>query len=629
MNILPILLCSTVCLASADETKLTADLPRIFSRAAAHYRALDAAATPLMRDGEGGLRTPHGRLKWKSGKDEFDMRDILGWTAGHYAGSLWRLYEATGDAFFRDRATVWTEILAPNAKVTDNHDVGFIMYCSYGNARRLLKTEAYDGLLKETARSLCTRFNPDLGLIRSWGDVGDEKHFQVIPDNLMNLELLMWASRHGDVRAGAVARSHADVTMVHHFKADGGCYHVLDYDQKAKVVQGVLRGQGLGPETSWSRGQSWAIYGYSMMYRETGDRRYLDFARKLADFAIRHSNMPADGVPYWDYGAPGEERDSSAAAIMASGLLELAHHLGAPEGNPYRAFAVRQLLALASPEYFSEGDEIGHFLLKHGVGHKPCGQEIDTPLVYGDYYFLEALLRFQKERTLTTKKTTPIYLVGCELDLDGSELLHSFDTFRKEDWTVFKHGSEPKWEFRGETLAGGGLAETRHGQVFYKTPVKGDVVLEFDARTIAPSYHDIVWLWGARFDEEPWNAGFLGCLGGWWDDLAGIESLNAGYEPSAIHVHEKLVPGRWYHIVSGTVRGIHFIVVDGKLVTRYAASVPKDREGYFGLGFYESYCEFAHLKVWRPKTTPVTRRYAAPSPQTTAGKASGGLQSGK
>ena len=188
--------------------------------------------------------------------------------------------------------------------------------------------------------------------------------------------------------------------MRHHFRADGGTYHVLNYDQRPgfrDAVQEIRRGQGLGCETAWSRGQSWAIYGYTMMYRFTKDPAYLAFARKVSDFAINQPNMPADGVPCWDYGAPGEERDSSAASVMASGLLELADFVDGEKGASYRAFAVKQLLSLASPVYFSEGDEIGHFLLKHGVGHKPGGSEIDTPLDYGDYYFLEALLRFGRK----------------------------------------------------------------------------------------------------------------------------------------------------------------------------------------------------------------------------------------
>lgn len=382
----------------ADEARLRAALPEIFAKAAAHYKALDAAATPLMKDEKGELRTPHGWLAWQ-GKRELDMRSIYWWTAGHFPGSLWYLYEATGDEFFKLRATVWTEILAPNAKVDDNHDVGFIMNCSYGNARRILKTDKYDAILAETAASLSKRYNESLGLIRSWGALDEKKNFLVIPDNMMNLELLEAVSKFSvDPRFARIARSHAAVTKKHHFRPDGGTYHVLNYDQRPGflgIVQEIRRGQGLGCETAWSRGQSWAIYGYAMMYRFTRDPAYLAFAQKVSDFAINHPNMPADGVPYWDFGAPGEERDTSAASVMASGLLELSNFVGGEKGASYRAFAVKQLLSLASPEYFSEGDEVGHFLLKHGVGHKPAGSEIDTPLDYGDYYFLEGLLRFR------------------------------------------------------------------------------------------------------------------------------------------------------------------------------------------------------------------------------------------
>ena len=393
------LLIAVACAANASaENELLRELPEIFAKSAAHYKALDAAATPLMKNEKGELRTPHG---FKRETRELDMRSIYWWTSGHFSGSLWYLYEATGDTFLRDRATVWTEVLAPVAKYDANHDIGFMMYCSYGNARRILKTDKYDGILAETADSLSHRFKDSLGLIRSWGQIDDAKDFLVIPDNMMNLELLEAVSQFtGDPRFDRIARSHASVTMRHHFRADGGTYHVLNYDQRPgfrDAVQEIRRGQGLGCETAWSRGQSWAIYGYTMMYRFTKDPAYLAFARKVSDFAINHPNMPADGVPCWDYGAPGEERDSSAASVMASGLLELADFVDGEKGASYRAFAVKQLLSLASPVYFSEGDEIGHFLLKHGVGHKPGGSEIDTPLDYGDYYFLEALLRFGRK----------------------------------------------------------------------------------------------------------------------------------------------------------------------------------------------------------------------------------------
>ncbi len=390
---------ATVC---PHEAKLKEMLPDVFARSAAHYRAIDAAAAPLMNAGDaaavdkpcGERLVPHG---WNAKTGRLDMRSIYWWTSGHFPGSLWYLYEATGDGFFKDRATVWTESIAPNSKVVDHHDTGFIMYCSFGNARRLLKTDKYDGLLLETANSLSTRFNPGLGLIRSWGAPDDKRRFLVIPDNLMNLELLEWAAKAkgGDRRFDRIARSHATVTMANHFRADGGTYHVLDYDQKTLRVKSIERGQGAGCGSAWSRGQSWAIYGYTMMFRETGDPAYLEFAKKLADFAVDNPNMPGDGVPYWDFGAPGEERDTSAAAIMASGLLELATFAKGEKGVKYRAFAVKQLLSLCSDEYFAKPGENGDWLLKHGVGNKPAGSEVDTPLNYGDYYFLEALLRFK------------------------------------------------------------------------------------------------------------------------------------------------------------------------------------------------------------------------------------------
>ncbi|MCR5415095.1 MAG: glycoside hydrolase family 88 protein [Kiritimatiellae bacterium] len=375
------------------EDLLRSRLPEIFAKAAAHYKALDAAATPLAdKGGKGMMQVPHGYDR-KSGR--LDMRDVNWWTTGHYPGSLWYLYEATGDGFFRDRAMWWTNLLEPNKDDSSHHDTGFMMYCSYGNARRILKTDEFDGILLATAKSLSKRFNGKLGVIRSWGKISDTKHFLVIPDNMMNLELLEWAGKNGFKEADAIARSHATKTMANHFREDGGTYHVLDYSLKDGRVQGIERGQGASCFTAWSRGQAWAIYGYTMMYRETGDAAYLDFAQKVADFAIANENMPADGVPWWDFGAPGEERDSSAAAIMASGLLELQKYAPKDMAGIYRAFAVKQLLSLAGPEYFSEGDEAGHWLLKHGVGHKPAGTEIDTPLDYGDYYFLEALLRFR------------------------------------------------------------------------------------------------------------------------------------------------------------------------------------------------------------------------------------------
>ena len=387
----------TLLAGDSQEAALEVALPGIFEKSAAHYRALEAAVVPLSRDANGKDLYPHS---YNASTGKYDMLSIFGWTSGHFPGSLWYLYEATGDAYLKNRALFWTERLAPNSTIDTNHDIGFIMYCSYGNARRLLNTDKYDALLVETAKTLCSRYHEGLGLIRSWGNRTERRDFRVIPDNLMNLELLEAATKiAGDVKFDNVARSHAIVTSKHHFRADGGCYHVLDYDQGTKRVKAVMRGQGASTETAWSRGQSWSIYGYTMMYRETKEPLFLEMAQKCADFAVDNPNMPEDGVPFWDYGTPGEERDSSAGSIMASALLELSTFVPGTKGAKYRALAVRTLVALASPAYFAAQGENGGFLLKHGVGAKPSGSEIDVPLNYGDYYFLEGLLRFKKLRT--------------------------------------------------------------------------------------------------------------------------------------------------------------------------------------------------------------------------------------
>ena len=196
-----------------------------------------------------------------------------------------------------------------------------------------------------------------------------------------------------------------------------------------------------------------------------------------------------------------------------------------------------------------------------------------------------------------------IIVIGNTLRLSESELLYSFDTFDPADWTIVKHA--PKWTVERDRISGGGPDEATHGQIFFKTPVKGDVVLEFDARILPPSYHDLVWFWNTRFGTEPWSAGYLGCLGGWYADMAGIEKL-PDYVPSAIAPSFPTEPGRTYHIVSGSLKHEHFIAVDGKLVTYFSdRAVPDPNEpGYFGFGIFESHAEYSHLKVYRPHAVP-------------------------
>lgn len=337
------------------------------------------------------------------------------WTEGFYPGCLWYMYELTGEEKWKQAATRWTEALEPLKTLTNHHDIGFLMYCSFGNAYRLTGNEHYKEVLVESARSLCTRFNPHTGCIESWNyrkawNGKDEWFYPVIIDNMMNLELLYFAAKvTGDTLFTHVANTHATTTARNHFRPDYSCYHVVDYDEQTGAVLHRATCQGFTDNSAWARGQAWAIYGFTMAYRETGRKDFLDVAVRAADFWLNHPRLPEDGIPYWDFNA-GEEgyapdwdydphdypvipRDASAAAITASAFLELADYV--PSGKKYRTEAEHILNSLSSPEYLAEVGTNANFILKHSVGSIPHGSEIDVPLVYADYYFLEALTRMR------------------------------------------------------------------------------------------------------------------------------------------------------------------------------------------------------------------------------------------
>ncbi len=317
------------------------------------------------------------------------------WTSGFFPGNLWLLHEYDGSPKWRERALAYTRRLEVIRHFKGNHDGGFMLGCSYGNALRLDPSDEHRTVLRDAAAALGTRFVPELGMIRSW----DSKPYTcpVIIDNMMNLELLCWAAKNGgDRKLLDVAVSHADKTLRQHFRPDGSAYHVVDYDPETGWVRGIYGCQGADVRTPWARGQGWGLYGFTMMFRETRNPAYLQAAEKLAGFLMNHPNMPADGVPNWDFGiktAADVPRDASAGAIMASGLLELSQL--AKDGAEYRKFAVRQLLSLASAPYLAEAGTNGGFILARSTGHLPGKSEIDVPLVYADYYFLEALLRYR------------------------------------------------------------------------------------------------------------------------------------------------------------------------------------------------------------------------------------------
>jgi rhamnogalacturonyl hydrolase YesR len=270
------------------------------------------------------------------------------------------------------------------------------MYCSFGNAVRITPDAGYDSILINSARSLSTRFNPKVGCIRSWNS--EPSHFLVIIDNMMNLELLMYAfEKTHDSSFYHIAVTHANITMKNHFRPDYSSYHVVDYNPATGAVQRKITNQGAADESAWARGQAWGLYGYTMMYRTTGDKKYLEQAKHIADFILHHPNLPSDKIPFWDFNAPGipnAYRDASAAAIISSALIELAGYTSGNEKNEYKNVAATILKNLSSPPYKSKGDEVGGFLLKHSVGNLPAKSEIDVPLSYADYYFVEASMRY-------------------------------------------------------------------------------------------------------------------------------------------------------------------------------------------------------------------------------------------
>jgi uncharacterized protein YyaL (SSP411 family) len=274
-----------------------------------------------------------------------------------------------------------------------------MLYCSFGNGLRLTNEESYNEVLLTGARSLSTRFRPNIGCIQSWGS-NEKWQCPVIIDNMMNLELLMWAfKKSNDSSFYHIAVSHADTTMKYHFRPDYSNYHVVSYDTITGAVKARQTAQGAYDESAWSRGQSWGLYGYTMMYRETKLDRYLQQAQHIADFLINHPRLPEDKIPYWDYDAPDipyAKRDASAGAVMASALIELSGFTGGEKGNEYLQVAETQLRSLASPAYRAKQGENGNFVLMHSVGSKPDDSEVDVPLTYADYYFIEALMRYRK-----------------------------------------------------------------------------------------------------------------------------------------------------------------------------------------------------------------------------------------
>ncbi len=365
---------------------------------------------------ETGNRDPLAFPRTTGKAGQLVTTNMYDWTPGFFPGSLWYAWEQTKDPQLRRQATAWTEKLEPLKDFTKHHDLGFMVYCSYGNAYRLTGNKAYRDILVQSARSLSTRFSKTTGSIKSWNAFkswhGNKMYYYpVIIDNMMNLELLFFASREtGDTSFRHIAVTHAETAMKNQIREDYSSYHVVCYDTLTGKVEGRETAQGYADNSTWARGQAWGIYGFTMVYRETKDPRFLKTAMGMADFFLDHKNLPEDKVPYWDFNlleagyTPGKNsnankvstkyRDASAAAITASALFELSGYAGDKSGK-YRDAAIKMLHTLGSSAYRAPEGGNGNFLLMHSVGSIPHNAEIDVPLVYADYYFIEALRRYE------------------------------------------------------------------------------------------------------------------------------------------------------------------------------------------------------------------------------------------
>ncbi|MDR7370144.1 glycoside hydrolase family 88 protein [Flavobacterium aquidurense] len=316
------------------------------------------------------------------------------WTSGFFVGNLWQLYRLTGNEAYKNQAHKWTPFSKKESVNNNSHDVGFKVFCSFGEALKVENKQGYKDVIIKGAETLCTRFNPKVGAIRSWDFNKEIWDYPVIIDNMMNLELLFEASKlSGNKKYQDIAIQHANTTLKNQFRADNSCYHVIDYDPTTGAVRKKTTLQGYNDDSVWARGQGWAVYGFTMSYRYTKDPAYLKQAEATAKFFINNKNLPKDGIPYWDFkdpAIPNSPRDVSAATVMASALYEL---YGYTKNNSYLAFADKIIKSLKSNQYILSDAVKAPFILDHSTGNCPKHDEIDEPIIYADYYFLEALLR--------------------------------------------------------------------------------------------------------------------------------------------------------------------------------------------------------------------------------------------
>ncbi len=341
---------------------------------------------------------PEGLMPRSFENGEFITSNTSWWCSGFYPGTLWYLYENSKNEELKEIAHKRTMSLENEQFNTGTHDLGFMLYCSFGNGLRITENKEYEDILLQGAESLISRFNENTGCIQSWDN--DNWQYPVIIDNMMNLEFLFWAYRQTEnEELLAKIISHIENTIKDHYREDFSSYHLVSYDTINGDVIKKQTVQGYADESAWARGNAWGLYGFVTVYRDTKDERYLEHAINIAKFLVNHPNLPEDKIPYWDFNAPNipdAKRDASAGAIIASALLELSDYAETDLSEELFNTAKTMIYSLAT-NYRAEAGENGNFILKHSVGNLNKDSEVDVPLTYADYYFVESLIRL-KER---------------------------------------------------------------------------------------------------------------------------------------------------------------------------------------------------------------------------------------
>lgn len=531
------------------------------------------------------------------------------WTAGFFPGTLWNLYRYTGDSIWAARARKATALMDGQQFNALDHDIGFKMYCSFGTGYNITGDKSYEPVLYRSAKTLASRFSPATGLIMSWEpDKSRDWQFPVIIDNMMNLELLMEVSKMcGDSTLRHIAVSHADKTMRCQYRDDMSCPHVVDYDAKTGEVRKFDWNNGSDDtaNSTWARGQAWGLYGFTMMYRETGDRKYLAHAERIADFLLSHPGMPADMIPYWDY--TGAERstmrDAAAAAVMASALVELSAY--SLDGDRYLKAAEKQLQSLASPDYIAEPGTNHSFIIRHATGNYLRNSELDGALSYADYYFVEGLLRY-----LDRMAGRQLYHIG-----------------RRYDWWVEAHSPETEITKADNMID---IVTPKGLTMWYDRRLTGNYTISYDACVVMKGgkhdrLSDLNCFWGASDPDNPhdlyangtWRQGFFPnyktlhlfyvgyggnhnrttrfrkYYGGGPDADDAVARPVIGEYTDADHL---LKANKWYHITISVKDGTTSYSVDGE--TLFSRSIaPGECDGYFGLRLLQNHVLINNLKI--------------------------------